>query len=298
MVRAMVTYERDVDREFVPTAAWLAWRDHLEARWLPGDQERDVWMGAVLRDALPPTVDDISDERGTFELWIDWALGDGDRFGGAFTNGHTRWAVEVVPTPSIEQLYEREVGEPARERAARPAPPKPEPSPAIHIEAALRPAAFLDRRMPQEQPSWYRKLPRFEQAWRGRLFLMTWCFTGSGPYAWHVASVADETEALGFRELVASVSDDQIAASLEETAGQRSAVTFWSLGIPDLPAKMDARTPLDERARRYLEIRAMRTRGATLKEIGDRFGTTRERIRQILRRPPAATGRPKRPNES
>jgi hypothetical protein len=57
----------------------------------------------LLRDARPPRINDFAEERGTFLDWVDWAVN-------ALANGHTTWATEVVPTATVEALYEREVG--------------------------------------------------------------------------------------------------------------------------------------------------------------------------------------------
>lgn len=81
---------------------WLATRDRIEAKELPGDARRTNWKNAILRDASRPRRDGMSEERGTWEDWIDWALN-------ALANGHTSWAVEVVPELTIKALYEREI---------------------------------------------------------------------------------------------------------------------------------------------------------------------------------------------
>lgn len=83
----------------------------LQGKTLPGDAERDQWLAAMLANAEPPLLsDDGSTERGTYEDWIGWAVGDNRRgWPGALGNGHDTWATEVKPEMSVQQLYEREV---------------------------------------------------------------------------------------------------------------------------------------------------------------------------------------------
>lgn len=102
MARALVTYERQADGGFKPTIVWLATRDRIEAKELPGDANRTNYKNAILKDAQRPRRDPNSAERGTWEDWIDWAAD-------ALGNGHTSWAIEVEPELTVKALYEREI---------------------------------------------------------------------------------------------------------------------------------------------------------------------------------------------
>ena len=102
MARALVTYERTPDGGFKPTIVWLATRNLIEAKELPGDARRTNYKNAILKDAQRPRRDPFSQERGTWEDWIDWAMN-------ALGNGHTTWAIEVEPELTVKALYEREI---------------------------------------------------------------------------------------------------------------------------------------------------------------------------------------------
>ena len=102
MARALVTFERTGDGGWRPAAVWLASKDRLEAKALPGDSRRENWKNALLRDAQRPRPNNMSEERGTWEDWIDWALN-------ALANGHDSWAIEVEPELTLKALYEREI---------------------------------------------------------------------------------------------------------------------------------------------------------------------------------------------
>ena len=80
----------------------LATPKGLHGKALPGDPNRDARLARLLRDARPPRINEHTDERRTFLDWVDWALN-------ALADGHTTWTAEVVPTATVEALYEREV---------------------------------------------------------------------------------------------------------------------------------------------------------------------------------------------
>ena len=101
MARAMLLVERQADASWLPTTVILTTPKGLQGKALPGDPNRDARLAMLLSDALPPRKPH-SEERGTFEDWIDWAVN-------ALANGHTTWATEVVPTVTVEALYQREL---------------------------------------------------------------------------------------------------------------------------------------------------------------------------------------------
>jgi hypothetical protein len=100
------------------------------------------------------------------------------------------------------------------------------------VEASERGDDLLQRYLPWERPARFDSLPHFEQAWRGRLFLMTWAFTGSAAYAWAASGVTDPAEVAKSIELVAGVPDARIEEELIRAEGQRSGVIFMALGEP------------------------------------------------------------------
>ncbi|MBA3689042.1 MAG: hypothetical protein H0W81_09470 [Chloroflexi bacterium] len=71
-------------------------------------------------------------------------------------------------------------------------------------------------RLPDDDdlPYSFHRLSPKEQAWRGRLMLMTWIVSGNEAYAWSVALADDEPHNTESRELVASVSDQSIIDEL------------------------------------------------------------------------------------
>lgn len=106
----MVRFARQGDGSWKPVTVFLATPKRLQGRTLPGDPDRQRWLDGVLAGARPPLLRDGSRERGTFEDWIAWAVGDQERgFPGALGNGHDTWATEVKPEITITALYEREV---------------------------------------------------------------------------------------------------------------------------------------------------------------------------------------------
>ena len=231
MARAMLIFERQSDSAWVPTIVILATPERLQGRALPGNPDRDARLARYLSDALPPRIDDNTDERGTYEDWISWALN-------ACANGMTSWATEVVPTSTVDELYEREVLDVIRANAPVNTPepdragqaPDDGSSTVYRVEASEREDDLLRHYLPSERPARFASLPLTEQAWRGRLFLMTWAFTGSAAYAWAVSGVNDQTEVAESIELVAGIPDSRIEEELIRTEGQRSGVIFMTLG--------------------------------------------------------------------
>jgi hypothetical protein len=103
MARAMLLFERQADASWLPTTVILATPRRLEGKALPGDPNRGARLASILTNALPPRINDQSEERGTFEDWVTWGVYN-------LANGMTTWATEVVPTTTVETLYKREVG--------------------------------------------------------------------------------------------------------------------------------------------------------------------------------------------
>jgi len=102
MSRATLLFERQADASWLPTTLILATPNRLQGTCLPGNRDRDARLAMLLRDARPPLLNDSTDERGTFLDWVDSALS-------ALADGHTTWATSVVPTATVEALYQREV---------------------------------------------------------------------------------------------------------------------------------------------------------------------------------------------
>jgi hypothetical protein len=102
MARAMLLFERQADSSWLPTTVILATPKRLQGKCLPGSPDRDARLAMLIRDAGPPRINDQTEERGTFDDWIGWAVN-------ALANGHTTWVTEVVPSAPVEALYEREV---------------------------------------------------------------------------------------------------------------------------------------------------------------------------------------------
>jgi hypothetical protein len=245
----MLIFEWQNDTSWMPTIVILATPERLQGRALPGNPDRDARRARYLSDALPPRINDDTDERGTYEDWISWALN-------ACANGHTTWATEVVPTRTVDELFGREVLDviPA---VAPVDPPEPDRAGqasedgsliAYRVEASERGDDLLRHYLPSERPAGFDSLPPSEQAWRGRLFLMTWAFTGSAAYAWAASGVTDPTEVAESTELVAGIPDARIEEELIRTTGQRSGVIFMTLGEPEDPPGTIA--PPDERRSR------------------------------------------------
>src|ERR1035437_9467250 len=102
MCRAMLLFERQADASWLPTTVILATPKRLQGKALPGSPDRDARLARILTDALPPRIDDQTEERGTFEDWITWGTYN-------LANGMTTWATEIKPEGTVDTLYEREV---------------------------------------------------------------------------------------------------------------------------------------------------------------------------------------------
>jgi hypothetical protein len=100
--RAMLLFERQADASWLPTTVILATPKRLQGKALPGSPDRDARLARILSDALPPRIDDQTEERGTFEDWITWGVYN-------LANGHTTWTTEVRPEITVEEVFEREV---------------------------------------------------------------------------------------------------------------------------------------------------------------------------------------------
>lgn len=110
--RTMLLFERQADASWLPTTVILATPERLQGKCLPGNSDRDARLTSILTNALPPRINAHTKERGTWEDWIEWALD-------CFSNGHSTWATEVVPTQAVEALYRREVALSARPPSSR-----------------------------------------------------------------------------------------------------------------------------------------------------------------------------------
>ena len=77
-------------------------RKGLQGKALPGSPDRDARLAMLLTDALPPRINDQTEERGTFEDWITWGVYN-------LANGHTTWATEIKPEGTVDALYDGEV---------------------------------------------------------------------------------------------------------------------------------------------------------------------------------------------
>jgi hypothetical protein len=82
----------------------LATPKRLQGKCLPGSPDRDARLARILTDALPPRINDQTEERGTFEDWITWGVYN-------LANGHTTWATEIKPEGTVDALYDREVAD-------------------------------------------------------------------------------------------------------------------------------------------------------------------------------------------
>ena len=102
MARAMLLFERQADASWLPTTVILATPKCLQGKCLPGSPDRDARLARILTDALPPRINDQTEERGTWEDWITWGTYN-------LANGMTTWATEIKPEGTVDTLYEREV---------------------------------------------------------------------------------------------------------------------------------------------------------------------------------------------
>jgi hypothetical protein len=98
----MLLFERQADASWLPTTVILATPKRLQGKCLPGSPPRDERLTSIPQNALPPRINDFTEERGTFLDWIDWAVYN-------LANGHTTWTAEVEPTRTVDELFQREV---------------------------------------------------------------------------------------------------------------------------------------------------------------------------------------------
>src|SRR5664279_4641174 len=98
----MLLFERQADASWLPTTVIRATPKRLQGKCLPGSPDRDARLASILQNALPPRINDFTEERGTFEDWISWGTYN-------LANGMTTWATEIKPEGTVDTLYEREV---------------------------------------------------------------------------------------------------------------------------------------------------------------------------------------------
>ena len=98
----MLLFERQADASWLPTTVILATPKRLQGKALPGSPDRDARLARILTDALPPRINDQTEERGTFEDWISWGTYN-------LANGMSAWATEIKPEGTVDALYQREV---------------------------------------------------------------------------------------------------------------------------------------------------------------------------------------------
>jgi hypothetical protein len=65
MARAMLLFERQADTSWTPTTVILATPERLQGKALPGNPDRDARLARYVSDALPPRINDDTEERGT-----------------------------------------------------------------------------------------------------------------------------------------------------------------------------------------------------------------------------------------
>jgi hypothetical protein len=111
VARAMVIFERRADASWQPTTVILATAEGLIGKALPGSPYRDDRLDGYLHRAVPPRISEFSEERGSYEDWIGWAVSH-------LANGHTTWTSEVVPEEGVDALYQREILIPAGANSA------------------------------------------------------------------------------------------------------------------------------------------------------------------------------------
>ena len=98
----MLLFERQADASWLPTTVIRATPKRLQGKCLPGSPDRDARLASILQNALPPRINDFTEERGTFEDWISWGTYN-------LANGMTTWATEIKPEATVDALYVREV---------------------------------------------------------------------------------------------------------------------------------------------------------------------------------------------
>ena len=102
MPRAMLLFERQADASWLPTTVIIATPKRLQGKCLPGSPDRDARLASILQNALPPRINDFTEERGTFEDWITWGVYN-------LATGHHTWTTEVLPEITVDELFQREV---------------------------------------------------------------------------------------------------------------------------------------------------------------------------------------------
>jgi hypothetical protein len=102
MARAMLLFKRQADASWFPTTVILATPKRLQGKCLPGDPNRDARLASILTNALPPRINDQTEERGTYEDWVTWGVYN-------LASGHFTWTAEVQPTRTVDELFQREV---------------------------------------------------------------------------------------------------------------------------------------------------------------------------------------------
>lgn len=68
----------------------------------------------------------------------------------------------------------------------------------------------LLRLLPSDPPASFMALPLPEQAWRGRVFLMTWAMGGEVAFSWAIAMRDEPVHNADLIDLVATVPDERI----------------------------------------------------------------------------------------
>ena len=69
--------------------------------------------------------------------------------------------------------------------------------------------------LPSEPPWSFLGLPPAEQAWRGRVFLMTWAMGGTAVFSWSVALNDEPLHNSELITLVANTPDERIRSEVE-----------------------------------------------------------------------------------
>jgi hypothetical protein len=93
----MLLFERQADASWMPTTVILATPKRLQGKCLPGSPPRDERLTSILQNALPPRLNDFTEERGTYEDWITWGVYN-------LANGMTTWATEIKPEGTVDTL--------------------------------------------------------------------------------------------------------------------------------------------------------------------------------------------------
>lgn len=101
MAKAMVLCIRTAEGGWKPVTAYLATRNRLSVKTLPGSAARESHL-RELRNAKMPTPASDGSPR-TWEDWLEQVALD------AYSNGHTTWTVMRPPTLTVDELYDRDV---------------------------------------------------------------------------------------------------------------------------------------------------------------------------------------------